>query len=147
MPAHVTVLFPFVPPGQLDDVVLQRVARVTDGTRAFDHRFSRTAGFGDDVVYLAPDDPQPFRDLTSRVHAAFPAHPPFEGVYDHVVPHLTIGLGHARAELEAAEREVLPTCRSPAEQQPWCCSASPPRAGTGRHGRRSRSAADRLSYR
>jgi 2'-5' RNA ligase len=107
VPAHVTVLFPFVPPEQLDDTALRRVARALDGVPAFDHTFSRTAWFGDDVVWLAPDDPEPFRDLTRRVHTEFPEHPPFEGAFDDVVPHLTIGHRQARARLEAAEREVL----------------------------------------
>lgn len=33
---------------------------------------------------------QPFRDLTDAVSTAFPAHPPYGGVHDDVVPHLTV---------------------------------------------------------
>lgn len=108
-PAHVTVLFPFGPPGQLDEPVLTRLSALFAEVPSFDHRFSRTGWFGDDVRWLAPVDPAPFRDLTTRVVAAFPQHLPFEGAFgDLVVPHLTVGHRHPRPQLAVAEREVLP---------------------------------------
>jgi 2'-5' RNA ligase len=106
IPAHVTVLFPFVAPEHLDEAVRDRVARVVGAVPAFDHRFERTDWFSDDVLWLAPADPAPFAELTARVHAEFPDHPPFGGAFAEVVPHLTIGHGHPRPELEAAERAV-----------------------------------------
>ncbi len=106
VPAHVTVLFPFAPPRALDGATLRQVRAVVDGVPAFDYVLDRTAWFGDDVLYLAPEDPAPFRALTDRVHAAFPDHPPFGGQLSEVVPHLTVGHRHPRALLAAAEREV-----------------------------------------
>ena len=108
VPAHVTVLFPFVPADEVDGDVLERVAQVVAGVPRFPYRLGGTGWFDDRVVWLAPDDPAPFRDLTSRLWQAFPAHPPFEGAFDDVVPHLTLGHGHPREVLAAAEREVLP---------------------------------------
>lgn len=81
VPAHVTVLFPFLDPADLDDDVLARVAAALATVPAFDHRFSVTDWFGTDVLWLAPDDPSPFLALTRAVHAAFPSHPPFAGVH------------------------------------------------------------------
>jgi hypothetical protein len=106
-PAHVTVLFPFVPTAGLDEPTLGRVGATVGALPAFPYTFRRTDWFDDDVLWLAPDDPGPFRELTERVHAAFPDHPPFEGVFADVVPHLTVGHRHPRPVLEAAEREVL----------------------------------------
>jgi 2'-5' RNA ligase len=106
-PAHVTVLFPFVPTAELDERTLARVGATVSAVPAFLYTFRRTDWFGDDVLWLAPDDPGPFRELTERAHAAFPDHPPFEGVYADVVPHLTVGHRHPRPVLEGAEREVL----------------------------------------
>ena len=105
-PAHVTVLFPFAPPPALDEGTLVRVRTAVAAVPAFDHVFRRTAWFGDDVLWLAPEDPGPFRALTSRLHAAFPQHPPFEGRFPDVVPHLTVGHRHPRPLLEAAEHEL-----------------------------------------
>ena len=104
-PAHVTVLFPFAPAGDLDHDAL---GLVVGAVPAFPYRFSRTAWFDDRVLYLAPDDEAPFRELTDRVLAAFPAYPPFEGVFDDVVPHLTIGHDQPVRTLRAAEEDVRP---------------------------------------
>jgi hypothetical protein len=106
VPAHVTVLFPFVPADRLDAGVRARVTDVIARSSTFGYRFSRTAWFDDRVVYLAPDDPRPFRELTYRVYQQFPAHPPFEGAFDDVVPHLTVGHEHPPDLLRAAEADV-----------------------------------------
>jgi hypothetical protein len=108
VPAHVTVLFPFLPPDQLDHAVSGRLEQVVAVQQAFDYSFSRTSWFGEDVLWLAPDDPAPFRALTKEVFDAFPQCPPFEGVFDEVVPHLTVGHGTELDTLRAAERDVLP---------------------------------------
>ena len=105
-PAHVTVLFPFVPTAGLDEPTLGRVGATVGALPAFPYTFRRTDWFGDDVLWLAPDDPGPFRELTERVQAAFPQYPPFEGAFAAVVPHLTVGHRHPRPVLAAAEREV-----------------------------------------
>jgi hypothetical protein len=106
VPAHVTALFPFVSPADLTDDVLAGVARVVATVPAFDQRFARTDWFGDDVLWLAPEDPAPYRELTERLYAEFPDHPPFSGAFAEVVPHLTVGHGHPRPELAEAEDVV-----------------------------------------
>jgi 2'-5' RNA ligase len=44
------------------------------------------------------------------VRAEFPEHPPYEGVFDDVVPHLTLGERRAATteQLRAAEADVSP---------------------------------------
>jgi 2'-5' RNA ligase len=109
VPAHLSVVYPFVPPEDVDDDVLARLAAAVATVPAFDCVFPRTEWFGDDVLWLAPEPADPFRALISAVVAAFPAHLPYGGAYDDPVPHLTVGelrLGSA-AELTAAERQVL----------------------------------------
>ena len=106
VPAHVTVLFPFVPARELDDDVLRRFAAVVADEDPFGYRFARTAWFDYRVLWLAPEDDRPFRELTGCIHAAFPAFPPFEGVFDDVVPHLTVGVDRPVAELQQAEADV-----------------------------------------
>jgi 2'-5' RNA ligase len=105
-PAHITVLFPFVPPTQIDPVVVAKLRRTLAGTLAFDFQLTRTAWFGDEVLWLAPEDPQPFRILTELVRTAFPDFPPFEGQFDDVVPHLTVAHDCDLADMRAAERAV-----------------------------------------
>ena len=106
VPAHVTVLFPFLPVDQLDVDAMARLTALFAEIPGFPYRFDRTAWFGDEVLWLAPVDPAPFVLLTQRVFGAFPDYPPFEGQFEETVPHLTIGQGHPRVSLAAAEREV-----------------------------------------
>jgi 2'-5' RNA ligase superfamily len=90
VPAHVSVLYPFVEPAQVDGYLFATLAAVFGSVAAFDCRFSRTQWFGQDVLWLAPEPAQPFRDLTAAVWGAFPHHPPYGGAHDDVVPHLSI---------------------------------------------------------
>jgi hypothetical protein len=109
VPAHVTVLYPFLEPARARAPDVMASVGVAIGTvGAFMCSFRRTAWFDDDVLYLDPDPAQPFRDLTAAVWSAFPDHPPYGGAHATVVPHLTIGqrqLG-ARIALEEAERKI-----------------------------------------
>lgn len=90
MPAHVTVLFPFVPPWQItreDEEVLRELFA---GIDAFGFSLSRTGRFGDAVLYLAPEPAAPIVALTEAVFARFPDHPPYGWAQSEIVPHLTV---------------------------------------------------------
>jgi len=106
IPAHITVLAPFMPPETIDVAATAGLERLFARTSRFCFRLDRTGWFGDHVLWLAPRDDRPFRALTQRVFQAFPAFPPFEGQFDDVVPHLTIGHGHPLNDLRAAEDSV-----------------------------------------
>jgi len=108
IPAHITVIAPFLPRAGIGEPVLGALERLFGGMPGFRFRLARTAWFGEQVLWLAPDDPGPFRALTERVHAAFPACPPYGGQHDEVIPHLTVGLHQPLAEMRAAEQAVGP---------------------------------------
>lgn len=88
--AHVTVLFPFAPPGRVDASVLDRIARALDGIAPFAVTFDTLETFPDDVLYLAPEPADRFRALTQALAAAFPEYPPYLGRFTDIVPHLTV---------------------------------------------------------
>jgi 2'-5' RNA ligase len=71
VPAHVTVLYPFVAPEALSDTLITTLAAVVRSVRAFDVCFGRTRWFGQDVLWLDPEPAQPFRELTAAVWRAF----------------------------------------------------------------------------
>src|SRR5687767_6177654 len=102
VPAHVTILVPFVPSDELSAEVRAALVRVAAETAPFEARFARVERFPD-AVWLAPEPAAPFREMTQRMETAFPDHPPYEGIHAEVVPHLTIGLG-AGADLDRLER-------------------------------------------
>lgn len=106
IPAHITVLYPFMPPDTIDAVALTKLGELFADVSPFSFQLHHTDWFGDEVLWLAPRDPGPFRALTRHVFRAYPAFPPFEGQLNDVVPHLTIGHGHPLNDLRAAEKSV-----------------------------------------
>jgi hypothetical protein len=87
VPAHITILFPFLPPEELDEAALHDVfARFA----AFDFALDRVEQFEDGLVWLHPDPSWRFADLTAAVWQRWPDHPPYEGSVDEVIPHLTV---------------------------------------------------------
>lgn len=108
VPAHVTVLYPFLPPRQINEQILAVLRETIAGIPRFDVALTHVDWFGDTVVWLAPQPDRPFRDLTAAVWQRFPEAPPYAGAHTEVVPHLTIGhdaakpvLGHAAETVSA----------------------------------------------
>jgi 2'-5' RNA ligase len=89
IPAHVTLLFPFIPVERLSESDEARLAALIAAEPAFDASFPRMARWPG-VLYLEPQPPQPFLALTEAIATAWPEHPPYEGAHDQVVPHLTV---------------------------------------------------------
>lgn len=110
VPAHVTVLYPFVTPAQVDQQLIASLAAIVTATPAFDCRFAECRWFGTDVLWLAPEPAEPFQRLTSALVGQFPDCRPYGGVYAEVVPHLTVGEARwaTRADLVAAEAGISP---------------------------------------
>ena len=92
VPAHVTVLYPFMPPEEVDAGVLEQLAQVARAVPCFDFRLAETRRFPVSL-YLAPQPDDSFAALTRGVHRAFPDYPPFSGKFSTVVPHVTIAHG------------------------------------------------------
>jgi 2'-5' RNA ligase superfamily protein len=106
VPAHITVLYPFLPPDLIDTDTHATLARLFASVPGFRFTLDQTRWFPDPVLWLGPSDPAPFSALTELVVAAFPSCPPYGGQVAEVIPHLTIGDGAPRADLEAAEAQV-----------------------------------------
>lgn len=108
VPAHLTVLYPFLPPALIDDAVLTSLAALFAGFPAFAFTLDRVGWFAEDVVWLGPRDEAPFRALTALAFGAFPSCAPYGGRYDDVVPHLTIGHRGGAPALHAVAEAVRP---------------------------------------
>jgi 2'-5' RNA ligase len=108
VPAHVTVLYPFVPPDQVDQAVIRALAAAVERVPRFTATWRRSGWFGEEVLWLAPEPEEAFRALTTAVSQAFPDYPPYGGEFADVVPHLTVGDDGTAEELREAERLIVP---------------------------------------
>src|SRR3954453_16077366 len=108
VPAHVTVLYPFLPPAEIDEHVLAVLGRLARAVPAFFLTLNGFGWFDERVVWLAPDPPDPFRALTTAVAARFPRAQPYGGAFADIVPHLTLGHDHPVHALNAASAAVEP---------------------------------------
>lgn len=105
VPAHITILYPFIPPPQLDDSVEGKIAEVLHGFSAFTYELRDVRRFPDGVLYLAPEPVEPFVALTNAFAVRWPEHPPYDGSFTEVVPHLTVAMG-ADAPVDELAQEL-----------------------------------------
>jgi 2'-5' RNA ligase len=106
IPAHVTILFPFVEPGRLGEAE-GRLAELVAGTAAFDLTFARTARWPE-LLYLVPEPAEPFVALTRAVEREWPDQPPYGGAHETIVPHLTVAESTDPALLDRIAADVEP---------------------------------------
>ena len=98
VPAHVTIIYPFLAPDRLGSEELRRLRDAVASVSPFDVVFPQVRWFAKTVVWLAPEPPDGFRALINAVWSAFPDCPPYGGAFAASVPHLTVGRD---ADLEA----------------------------------------------
>jgi hypothetical protein len=58
------------------------------------------------MLYLAPEPSEPFTSLTEAIFERWPDYPPYEGVHEEVIPHLTVAYGDD-ALLAVVEADVV----------------------------------------
>jgi 2'-5' RNA ligase superfamily len=59
VPAHVTVLYPFLPPAEIGPNVLMELSRLFAGASRFSFSLDQVRWFGESVVWLGPSDASP----------------------------------------------------------------------------------------
>lgn len=82
IPAHVTVLFPFMPPSGVNTQVIGTLADAISSVPRFHAAFESTGWFGTNVLWLAPKPTAVFGALTRAVAEAFPDYPPYGGEHE-----------------------------------------------------------------
>ncbi|MFG3039171.1 2'-5' RNA ligase family protein [Streptomyces sp. NPDC048330] len=105
VPAHVTVLFPFLAESRIDALVYTALADVLGRHRAFDLRFRRCGRFPG-VLHLVPEPDVQLRQLTEAIADRWPEAPPYGGRFAEIVPHLTIAQGQESAVLDQVENDL-----------------------------------------
>jgi hypothetical protein len=102
VPAHVTLLAPC-------PADAPALAEVLDSTPAFEVEFRELRRFTEvPTLYLAPEPAKPFLQLVEALVARLPDWPPYGGLHDTIVPHLTVTQGPAEDEAEEEVAQALP---------------------------------------
>ncbi len=105
MPAHITILYPFLKPRCLTDDVIAHLADACAGQPALDVVFRRTARFTN-VLYLDPDPADGLLQLTFNLAGRWPQAPPYNGEFDEIIPHLTVAQGVSGDVLDTVDSEL-----------------------------------------
>ena len=105
VPAHVTLLYPFVP--DPDVGVVEELRFFFEHVDNFPLTFS-SVGQWPEVVYLALDEAPEVHGLIAALARRWPQHPPYGGIFalEDVVPHLTVVDTPDAALRERAAAEV-----------------------------------------
>jgi 2'-5' RNA ligase len=90
MPAHITLLYPFKPPDEVDADVLDHLRHSFARLPPVRFSLAATRRLGFSVLYLAPVPDEPFRQLTRLIVDCYPETPPYGGKFADVIPHLTV---------------------------------------------------------
>lgn len=95
VPAHVTLLYPFLPPAEIDEGVLARLAEITRRFEPFPFTLTQTERYPG-LLVLPPEPAAPFLALREALIEAWPAIVPYEGRYGLRPPmHVTVAWSEA----------------------------------------------------
>lgn len=92
VPLHVTVMYPFLPARSVRQAEEQLIAELAAGIVPFDFALTHLDTFPG-VHYLAPEPAAPFVAITEAIQRRWPSCQPYGGVYNSVIPHLTVAFG------------------------------------------------------
>jgi 2'-5' RNA ligase len=90
VPAHITLLYPFKPPDELGGPVLDKLHYGFARFAPFRFSLASIRRFPVEVLYLAPEPDEPFRQLTLAIRDWYPETPPYGGKWPDIVPHLSV---------------------------------------------------------
>lgn len=88
MPAHVTLLYPFLPP-PLPREAVTTLSALFARVRRLNLVFAKTGRFAE-TLYLEPEEAESLRGIISRIVECWPQYPPYGGRFGRVIPHLTV---------------------------------------------------------
>ena len=107
VPAHITLLYPFVPLDQIDAAVA-RLTTLCSVFPSFDLILDRYGRF-EDALFLEPSNPEMLRELHQRLTTAFPDYPIYQGEHgQELQPHVTLARFDDPKEAEAIEIPPTP---------------------------------------
>jgi 2'-5' RNA ligase len=106
MPAHITLLYPFKAPDEIDDITLGKLRSCFASFKPIQFSLSTLQRFPIAALYLAPEPDEPFRQLTLSIWKLFPEAPPYGGKWPNIVPHLSVAQLESEQQLAAIAEDI-----------------------------------------
>jgi hypothetical protein len=108
MRAHITLIYPFRDSARIDAGTIEAIGSVLSSFASFTFTLTAVEYFRRPavVLYLAPEPAAPFQELTRAFARTFPDAPPYEGVFDEIIPHVKIADEQDPEILATIEAEV-----------------------------------------
>ena len=106
-PAHITLIYPFMPAELLSDERLSSLAEFFGSFAPVSFQLN-VGWFGREVLLLVPEPSADLVGLTQAVIRRWPEYPYYGGIYDTIDPHLSLGFGDAEL-LEPIAAAVEPS--------------------------------------
>lgn len=103
-PAHITLLYPFLHDRALLPDIRAKLAKVFQDFEPFFFSLTHTSHFRG-VLHLTPEPAAPFAALTQAIWAAFPDHPPYDGRFSEIRPHMQLAQDDDEGTLLRLDRE------------------------------------------
>jgi 2'-5' RNA ligase len=108
VPAHITLLYPFVPSDQVDPTAALLKMICVD-LSPFELTLDKYGKFKD-ALFLEPSNPEPILELHQHLAKAFPDYPIYDGEHgDDLHPHMTLARFENTEEAEKIELPPTPT--------------------------------------
>lgn len=105
VPLHITVMCPFLPARSIGQAEEQQIAEMAAGLAPFDYALTHYDTFPG-VHYLAPEPAAPFVAITEAIQRRWPSCKPYGGVFDSVIPHMTVAFGEPPADPAELKRAL-----------------------------------------
>ena len=105
VPAHITLIVPWLPPGEITGADLADLDEMLEDVKAFEFVLDHVDWFGRRVLWVAPEPAAPFLRLTDRLADHFGT-PPWDDEFDEVIPHLTVAHASDGVELQPVAADL-----------------------------------------
>jgi hypothetical protein len=111
MPAHITLLYPFKPLDEVDEIVLRDLRQCFARFVPIRFALGSILRFPAEVLYLAPEPDDPFRQLTLAIWDRFPETPPYGGKWPDIVPHVSVAWLSDERQLDRVTDDFIEAAR------------------------------------
>jgi 2'-5' RNA ligase len=106
VPAHITLILPFFAAPVPHDVVAE-LMQMFGAVQHFQIRF-RSIGRFERTLFLTPSPTDEIMALIESMVRRWPDHPPYGGIHDAIVPHLTVADDHDAALFDNLTAKLTP---------------------------------------